>query len=74
VIKGFYYNQITMKQISEKIGVTSAKASQLLAAALRKLRKSKYIMNYRVDIIYNYAFRSSLTSFRDIGMSSTERQ
>lgn len=73
VIKSFYYYQNSMQNTEKQLCLPTGSAQPLHAAALRKLRQSRYIMSYREDIIYTYAFRSSLNSFKDTGISSTER-
>lgn len=73
---GVYYQERTLKALAEESGVSTEQIRQRRDKGISALRRGKclsILKPYREDIIERYAYRSSLTSFRNDWMSSTER-
>lgn len=72
IIKRFKEEK-TLEQIGSDMGITPEGVRCIQATAMRKLRQSKIIKQYREDIISHAYIGTGLTSFRNTGTSSTEK-
>ena len=72
IIKRFKDN-MTLDQVGSKMGITAEGVRQHQAHAMRKLRQSKIIKQYREDIISHAYTGTGLRNYLYSGTSATER-
>lgn len=73
VIVKHYRDNMSLREIGSNMGLTAEGARKIEACGMRKLRKSKRILQYRDDYISTHAFYGGLRSFQNTQTSSTER-
>ena len=72
IIKRFKDN-MTLDQVGSEMGITKEGVRKHQAQAMRKLRQSNIIRQYREDFISRAYIGTGLTSFRNTGTSATEK-
>ena len=73
VIRLHFYDDHDLTKISKRLGMSIQNVSRIKKDAIRILRKKEAIRNLAMDYGYSGAYKGSLQSFRNSGMSCVER-
>lgn len=73
VIRMHFQDDHSLTQISKCLRMSTTRVSQIKKDAIQILRKKKAIRKLATDFGYSGAYKGSLQSFRNTGMSSVER-
>ena len=73
VIRLHFYDDHDLTKISKRLGMSIQNVSRIKKDAIRILRKKKAVQMLALEYGYYGAYKGSLQSFRNSGMSSVER-
>ena len=69
VIRGYYKDGMTLRQIAEGLGISVEQARQCREAGIRQLRRYKAVkaLQEKLDVVTGSAYRTGLTGFKQGG-------
>ena len=73
VIRGYYYNDISLSRQAEALGCSVSTITQIKNGALFSLRRHKALQAYRAELTDTMAYHTGLGNFKNTRTSATEK-